>query len=167
MNQELKGKVDELGRANGDLTNLMTATGVATIFLNRHLEITRYTPTAIELFRLIPGDLGRPLTDLNHGLNYPELEEDAEQVLATLVPIKREVSDGARWFLAEMLPYRTADDHIAGAVLTFVDITDARLANLAPAGLRTALADAGRCGAAAHLDERRRRRGRLLQPALV
>ncbi len=127
VNQELKSKVDELGRANSDLANLMAATAIATIFLDRGLLITRYTPTAVALFRLIASDLGRPLTDLTHGLSYPELKADAESVLQTLIPVKREVSDGeGRWFLAQLQPYRTADDHIAGVVLSFVEITESR-----------------------------------------
>src|SRR5205085_3928419 len=113
VNSELKSKVEDLSHANSDLANLMAATGVATIFLDRTLHITRYTPTAVTLFRLIPTDLGRPLTDLNHRLNYPELVGDTARVLETLIPVKREVSDGERWFLAQLLPYRTSEDRIA------------------------------------------------------
>jgi len=126
VNHELKSKVDELSKANSDFTNLMAATGVATIFLNRSLKITRYTPSAVRLFNLIETDLGRPLTDLTHRLRYPGLNEDAESVLSSLVPVKREVSDGDRWFLAHFLPYRTAEDQILGVVLSFVDITEMR-----------------------------------------
>ena len=125
VNQEFKNKVDELGQTNGDLHNLINATAIATIFLDRELRITRYTPTATELFKLIPSDLGRPLSDLRHRLDYPELEADAERVLTRLVPIEREVGrmdDG--WFLTRLLPYRTVDDRIAGIVLAFVDITE-------------------------------------------
>ena len=71
VNQELKSKVDELGHANSDLQNLMAATAIATVFLDRELRITRYTPSAVELFNLIPADLGRPLSDLRHRLDYP------------------------------------------------------------------------------------------------
>ena len=127
VNQELKGKVDELGQANGDLRNLINATAIATIFLDRELRINRYTPTATALFNLIPSDVGRHLSDLRHRLEYPELERDAERVLAQLVPIEREVGKvGDGWFLARLLPYRTVDDRIAGIVLTFVDVTERR-----------------------------------------
>ena len=125
MNQELKSKVDELSKANSDLANLMAATAIATIFLDRELNIMRYTPSTVALFHLIASDLGRPLMDLTHRLRYPELQEDAERVVQTLVPIKREVTDGTgQWFLVQLLPYRTAEDRIAGVVLTFVDITE-------------------------------------------
>jgi two-component system CheB/CheR fusion protein len=125
VNQELKSKVDELGHSNSDLHNLMGATAIATVFLDRNLCIMRFTPTAVELFSIIPGDVGRPLGDLQHRLGYPELLADAARVLQHLVPVEREVSDnGGRSFLARLLPYRTTEDRIAGVVLTFVDITE-------------------------------------------
>lgn len=107
----------------------MDATAIATIFLDRDLCITRYTPMAVRLFNLIPGDLGRPLSDLMPKLQYPELGADAQQVLGRLMPIEREVGrpDGS-WFLARLSPYRAAGDRIAGVVLSFIDIGDARQA---------------------------------------
>jgi two-component system CheB/CheR fusion protein len=138
LNQEMKGKMDEIAHANSDLQNLMASTSIATVFLDRNLAITRYTPSAVDLFHLIPGDLGRPLAHLKHRLDYPELIADVEQVLRTLVPIEREVRDDGRWYLARLQPYRTVEDHIAGAVLTFVDVTDRRKATEA---LREQLAE--------------------------
>lgn len=129
VNAEMKGKVDALASANSDLQNLMASTAIATVFLDRELAITRYTPPAVDLFHLIPTDIGRPLADLKHRLQYAGLIADTEQVLKTLVPMEREVTDGSRWFLARMQPYRTLEDHIAGVVLTFVDITQRRKDN--------------------------------------
>jgi len=124
VNHELKGKVDELGRANSDMQNLMDATAIATVFLDRELRITRYTPSAVSLFNLIASDLGRPLADLATRLDYPQLSDDAKRVLEKLIPVEREVGlpDG-KWFLSRLLPYRTIDDHIAGVVASFIDIT--------------------------------------------
>jgi two-component system CheB/CheR fusion protein len=129
VNHELKNKVEELGHANSDLQNLMDATRIATIFLDRDLRITRYTPAAVKLFNLIPGDLGRPLTNMASQLDYPQLGDDARRVLELLVPVEREVgqSDG-HWYLARLMPYRTADDRIAGVVFTFIDITERKRA---------------------------------------
>jgi two-component system CheB/CheR fusion protein len=124
VNQEMKGKVDELANANSDLQNLMASTSIATVFLDRKLTIMRYTPRAVDMFNLIPGDIGRPLAHLKHRLEYPELLANAAQVLETLVPIEREVTDGAHWFLARLQPYRTLEDHIGGVVLTLVDVTE-------------------------------------------
>jgi two-component system, chemotaxis family, CheB/CheR fusion protein len=129
VNHELKGKVDELGHANSDMQNLMDATEIATVFLDRELRITRYTPSAVTLFHLIASDLGRPLADLATRLDYPQLKEDAQRVLERLVPIEREVGlpDG-KWFLSRLRPYRTLEDHIAGVVASFIDITERKQA---------------------------------------
>ncbi|HEY4065767.1 MAG TPA: CheR family methyltransferase [Burkholderiaceae bacterium] len=124
VNHELKIKVDELGHSNSDMHNLMDATAIATIFLDRELCITRYTPSAVTLFNLIPTDVGRPLTHLSTQLNYPTLVADAGRVLEHLVPIEREVDGRGGWYLARLRPYRTIEDRIAGVVLSFVDITE-------------------------------------------
>jgi two-component system, chemotaxis family, CheB/CheR fusion protein len=129
VNQELKTKVDELSHANSDIHNLMDATAIATVFLDRELRIARYTPSAVTLFNLISSDLGRPLADLATRLDYPQLGTDARTVLERLAPIEREVGlpDG-KWFMSRLLPYRTMDDHIGGVVVSFIDITERKQA---------------------------------------
>jgi two-component system CheB/CheR fusion protein len=124
VNQEMKGRVDELGHANSDLQNLMASTAIATVFLNRELAIKRYTPSAASIFNLIPGDVGRPLEHLKHRLDYPELMADAEQVLRTLAPVEREIAGTDRVYLVRIQPYRTLEDHIGGAVVTLIDVTE-------------------------------------------
>ncbi|HKE48049.1 MAG TPA: chemotaxis protein CheB [Rhodanobacteraceae bacterium] len=132
VNQELKNKVDELGHSNSDMHNLMDATAIATIFLDRDLHITRYTPSAVKLFNLIPTDVGRPLSDLTSQLDYDALTDDARRVLDRLVPFEREVSEAnGSWYLVRARPYRTLDDRIAGIVLTFVDVTERKIAEAA------------------------------------
>lgn len=125
VNQELKSKVEELSHANSDMHNLMDATSIATVFLDRELRITRYTPSAVHLFNLIPTDIGRPLSDLSSQLDYLELAADAQRVLDKLVPVEREVGQaGGGWYLARLVPYRTIEDRIAGVVFSFIDITE-------------------------------------------
>jgi len=124
VNDELKGKVDALSRANNDLSNLMAATDVATLFLDRDLRIQRYTPSLGRLFNVMAVDCGRPLDHVTHRLDYPELKADVLEVLDRLIPVEREVLDedgGAH--LARLHPYRTADNHIEGVVLTLTDVT--------------------------------------------
>jgi PAS domain S-box-containing protein len=129
VNHELGERVEELGRANSDLQNLMAATQIGTIFLNRQMRIERYTPGARELFNLIPGDVGRPLAHLTHRLDYLGLVEDAEAVLRTLHAIEREASSReGRYYLVRLIPYRTMEDRINGVVITFVDITERKRA---------------------------------------
>ncbi|WP_061503806.1 CheR family methyltransferase [Ramlibacter tataouinensis] len=129
VNQELKNNIDELGHANSDMQNLMDATAIATVFLDRELCITRFTPAAVSLFNLIATDIGRPLTDLKSRLRYPELGADAARVLEKLVPVEREVgSHYGNWYMARLLPYRTLEDRIAGVVLSFINVTERKQA---------------------------------------
>ena len=116
----------ELSRSNGDLQNLMAATDIATLFLDRSLSISLFTPSAVELFNLIASDVGRPISDLANRLDYPQLGADARAVLDRLVPLDREVRFGKRWLLARLRPYRSGEDRISGVVLTFVDISERR-----------------------------------------
>ena len=129
VNQELKNNVEELGRTNSDLQNLIGSTDIATIFLNRELRINCFTPRAQSLFNVLPADIGRPLAHLTHRLQYEQLEEDAAAVLGNLTAIEREVLDNAgHCFLTRLLPYRTLDDRMDGVVLTFVDISERKAA---------------------------------------
>jgi PAS domain S-box-containing protein len=124
VNQELKDKVAELSRANSDLNNLMTATDLATIFLDRQLRLVRFTPRVQETFNLLPADIGRPISDITHKLRYETLIADAAEVLRRLSVIEREVDvEDGRTFLARMSPYRTLDDRISGVVVTLIDVT--------------------------------------------
>ena len=127
VNQEYREKIEEVGRANSDLQNLMASTDIGTIFLDRALQIKRYTPRAQELFNIVGADIGRPLQHFTHKLDYESLPADAQEVLHTLQTVEREVhgSDGS-WYLTRLRPYRTLDDKIDGVVLTFVDITSRR-----------------------------------------
>jgi two-component system CheB/CheR fusion protein len=123
VNQENKNKVEELSQLSADLQNLLAATEIATLFLDRNLRILRFTPRVGTLFNIRDVDRGRPLADLTHRLGHSGLLEDAAQVLQSLVGIEREVqSEDGVWYLTRMLPYRAASDRISGVVLTFVDI---------------------------------------------
>ena len=124
VNQENRHKVEELALLSTDLQNLLSATEIATLFLDRELRILRFTPKVGDLFNMRMTDRGRPVSDLTHRLGYPELTADAELVLKNLTRIEREVKDDqGRWYLTHLLPYRSANDRIEGVVITFVDIT--------------------------------------------
>ena len=129
VNQENQLKVEELALLSNDLQNLLTSTDIATLFLDREMRIQRYTPRIGDVFNIRATDRGRPVSDLTHRLNYPELRPDAELVLRQLAPIEREVQDeSGHWYLTRLLPYRSADDHIQGVVITFIDITPRKTA---------------------------------------
>ncbi len=123
VNQQNRHKVEELAQLTGDLQNLLAATDLATLFLNRDLRILRFTPKLGDLFNIRMTDRGRPISDLTHRLGYADLRSDAEAVLNRLAPIEREVQDDAgRWYLTRVLPYRSTEDRIEGVVITFIDI---------------------------------------------
>jgi two-component system CheB/CheR fusion protein len=124
VNYELKVKVEETGKANDDLNNLIASTDIATIFVDSGLRIKRFTPRAADLFSIIATDVGRSLLDLTHKLDYDQLAEDVGATFDTLRLVEREVrSNDGRYYIVRLLPYRTNEDRIEGAVMTFFDIT--------------------------------------------
>ena len=132
VNAQLRAKVEEHQATSSDLSSLLASTDIAVIFLDTHFRIRRFTPSTRELLDLLATDIGRPLSDLARKFEDAELLPDAETVLARLVPLEREVSaHGDRWFLRRITPYRTADNHIDGVVVAFVDITQRRRAEAA------------------------------------
>ena len=126
INNEFTIKIDELDRANSDLTNLFESTLIATIFLDRNLVIRSFTPAVTKLFNLIPGDRGRPLSDIVGRIVYREFDKDLRAVFGGGELIERSVSlgDGKAHYLARIHPYRARKNIIDGAVVTFVDVTN-------------------------------------------
>ncbi|HZV98913.1 MAG TPA: chemotaxis protein CheB [Methylophilaceae bacterium] len=125
VNAELQSKVDVLSWINNDMNNLLNSIEVATIFLDNSLYIRRFTPHSTHLFKLIPTDTGRPLSDIVTDLNYPQLLHDSQEVLRTLVYVEKQINtfDG-RCFKVRIRPYRTQENVIDGLVLTFLDISE-------------------------------------------
>jgi two-component system CheB/CheR fusion protein len=110
------------------MKNLLNSTDIATVFLDNDLRLRRFTVQAKTIIKFIPGDIGRPITDLASDLQYPALVTDANEVLRTLVFSEKAIStsDG-RWFTVRIMPYRTMDNRIEGVVITFTDITVAKI----------------------------------------
>jgi len=137
VNAELQSKVDDLSLVNSDMKNLLNSTDIAVIFLDSAMNIRRYTNQATQLYKLIATDLNRPLSDIANDLVYPDMEEDAAEVLRSLVFCERQIPtrDG-RWFMVRIMPYRTVNNVIDGLVLTFVNVTELKLleARLTPEG---------------------------------
>jgi two-component system CheB/CheR fusion protein len=125
VNAELSNKVDALDRANSDLWNLFESTDVATVFLDRALTIRSYTPTVARIFNILPGDRGRPITDLSSRLNLAGLAGEIRRVLDNGGAVERRVQteDGVTHYLVRLSPYRDGNQKIEGVVIAFVDIT--------------------------------------------
>ena len=127
VNAELKTKLESIGSAHSDLKNIVAATDIGTLFLDRKLRIRVFTPRVADLFNITEVDVGRAITDFTHRLDDKGIEEDVARVLRDLIPLEREVrSHDGRWLIMRLRPYRTIDERIEGAVVTFVDVTAQR-----------------------------------------
>jgi len=126
VNNELQTKVSDLSRVNNDMSNLLAGTGIGTVFVNHQLRIMRFTPAITGIINLIQGDIGRPVGHIVPNLvGYDTLVEDTQAVLSTLIPKDIEVQTKVcKWYIMRIMPYRTRDNVIEGAVITFLDITE-------------------------------------------
>ena len=127
VNAEQSTQLDDFKLVSNDMETLLNSTEIVTVFLDNHLQIRRFTLGANRLFKLIPSDVGRPMTDIVSNLNYPLLYDHVHDVLRKLISVESEVStvDG-RWYLVRIMPYRTLDMMINGVVITCNDITAAK-----------------------------------------
>ncbi len=132
VNAELQDKVADLSRANNDMNNLLAGTGVGTIFVDHQLRISRFTPATTQVINLIHHDVGRPVEHVvSNLLGYDTLVADVRAVLDTLQPREAEVqSKSGSWYLMRIRPYRTIDNVIEGAVITFFDVSERKRAEL-------------------------------------
>jgi len=127
VNIELQSKVSDYVQANNDLKNLLNSTEIATLFLDKELNIRRFTDQVINIIKLRNTDIGRPFTDLVSELQYPEIGNHALQVIESLNSIETPIlTNNGKWFNVRIMPYRTLDDRIDGIVITFFDITIAK-----------------------------------------
>jgi len=131
--------VTDLSRANNDMNNLLAGTGIGTIFVDHHLCIQRFTPTVTPVINLIQTDVGRPVGHIVSNLvGYDRLVADVQAVLDTLTPKEVEVQTKAgAWYLLRIRPYRTLENVIEGAVITFTEITEMKKAQEALRGIET------------------------------
>ncbi len=125
VNGELTSKIEALDQANSDLHNLFEITQVATVFLDRDLVIRSFTPAMTRIFNILPGDLGRPITDLSSRLALPALAQDIQDVFRRGEPVERKIDQGEEKanYLVRLAPYRTTDQLTEGVVVSFVDVT--------------------------------------------
>jgi two-component system CheB/CheR fusion protein len=125
INSQLDRKIIELAEASDDLRNLLTGNEVATIFLDTELRIKWFSPAIQTLFDLIEKDIGRPVANFTQKFARGDLVEKATAAIERLAISEQEVRAGdGRSLLLRVVPYRTRDNRIAGAVATFIDITD-------------------------------------------
>jgi two-component system CheB/CheR fusion protein len=125
VNEEMVSRNTELNRLNGDLTNLQTSTRLVIVLLGRDQTIRRFSPQAEKQFSLLASDIGRPLGEIRHNLDLPDLSAVIAEVISSERECEREVRDrSGRWFSLRVRPYLTLDNKVDGAVLVLMDIDD-------------------------------------------
>jgi two-component system CheB/CheR fusion protein len=124
INLQYQNKAEELTRLNNDMKNLLDNTEIGTIFLDNQLNILRFTPQVTKLFSVIPSDVGRSITHIASHFDYPSIENAIMEVIERLSGKELEVkTKKEEWYNLRIMPYRTMDNFISGAVLTFTKIT--------------------------------------------
>lgn len=128
VNSQLQSKIEEQEETNNDLNNFIASTNVPTIFLDQRFRVKLFSPAMSKLIKLIPSDVGRPIIDMSQEGLGPALISDAQSVLETLVPVKKELVISDTWYVRSVLPYRTGDNRLEGVVITYNDVTDVKAA---------------------------------------
>ena len=129
INAELQNKVEDLSEAHDDMHNLLNSTEIATIFVDNDMRVRRFTSAATAIVNLIQTDIGRPLKHVATNLSYQAMITDLTEVLEKLTPRKAEVkTTTGNWYHMHIIPYRTTNNRIDGAILTFTDIDDQKKA---------------------------------------
>jgi two-component system, chemotaxis family, CheB/CheR fusion protein len=127
LNGQLQETLERQRTTSNDLQNVLYSTEVATLFLDEDLNIRFFTPATKSLFKVIPGDIGRPLADLNSLAVDTTLLSDAALVLETHKAVEQEIeSRSGAWYMRRILPYLGEDNGVEGVVITFVDVTQQR-----------------------------------------
>jgi two-component system CheB/CheR fusion protein len=131
VNEQLGNRNFELAQLNDDLTNLISSVSIPILMLSGDWRIRRFTPQAEKLLNLLPGDVGRPIVNLRPNIDVPDLAALVTEVVDTVSVREREVQDlGGCWYSMRIRPYRTMDNKIDGAVMTFIDIDAAKRIHL-------------------------------------
>ena len=127
VNEELQNRNDELSKVNSDLSNLLSSVNIPIIMLGNDLRIRRFTPMAEKVMNLIPGDIGRPITDIKANVKTPDLKQAVQRVIDSLEIQEFRVEDhDGRWYSMRIRPYRTIDNKIDGVVIVLLDMETRR-----------------------------------------
>jgi two-component system CheB/CheR fusion protein len=127
VNDELQGRNEELTRVNADLLNLLASVQIAIVIVSRDLRIRRFTPMAEKMFNLIPGDVGRPFSQISANIMVPDLVKMTTEVIDTVTPIEHTVQDpDGKTYALRIRPYKSADNRIEGAVIALFDVEPGR-----------------------------------------
>ena len=143
VNSQLQDKVERLNEANRDMANFLESTQIATLFLDTELRIKRFTPAATRVLKLIPSDVGRPVSDLSISFIDYDLPADARTVILKGRVIERELrhTNGSSYWVRVMPYHNTPGDQVDGVIMTFGDVTGLRRAEKQTRRLATVVTD--------------------------
>jgi len=130
VNAEYQNKIIQLSDLNNDISNLLTNTEIATIFLDLELKIKKFTPRVTDFIKLLERDINRSIENFSTKLDYPEFQKDIEKVVNTLVTVEKEIDSPKKSYICRMMPYRTLENVVTGVVITFVDVTNLKYAQI-------------------------------------
>ena len=123
VNDQLQHRNSELGELNNDLVNLLSSIELPIIIVGPRHKIRRFTSSATRVLKLAASDIGRPILDIPSNLKLNDLDVLISKVMETLTISETEVQDqSGHWYRLQIRPYRTTDNRIDGAVLSFIDI---------------------------------------------
>ena len=127
VNDEMNQRNFELHRINSDLHNVLNGVQMCIVVLGNDLCIRRFTPLAEKVLNLVPTDAGRPITNIKPNIDFPGLERFIIESIDNIRTQQTEVQDkDGRWFSLRVLPYRTMENKIDGAVMVLVDVDAAK-----------------------------------------
>ncbi len=125
VNSELEAKITELSEVNSDLSNFISSTDIATLFIDENFMIQRFSPNIKEILNIIETDIGRPIEHISSNLQYDTLVQDAKEVLKKLIILEKDVqTKDNQWYSMRIIPYRTIYNVICGVVITLFNISD-------------------------------------------
>ena len=125
LNEELQNRNIELGLANNDLTNLLANVNIPVVMVGNDLRIRRFTPPAQKLLNLLPGDIGRRVHEIRPNLSIDDIESTVRGTIETTTLQEREVQEkDGHWYVMRVRPYKTWDNKLDGAVISFQDIDE-------------------------------------------
>jgi two-component system CheB/CheR fusion protein len=123
INEEMQNRNQELNAVNNDLNNLLSAVSIGIVMADSKLRVRRFNAEAERIFNLKPIDIGRSVEHLRGSFELPHLEHLVQQSLDRLSVEQEDVQDrSGRWYSLAVRPYRSADDHIDGVVITLIDV---------------------------------------------
>ncbi|MBK8551432.1 MAG: PAS domain-containing protein [Ignavibacteria bacterium] len=125
VNEELRVKNIDLSLVNSDLFNILNSIRLSIVIVDNHLRIKKFTKDAGKLLNIIQSDTGRKITDLHHNVIIKNLRGLLKEVIETPEIKILEVRDNKNAFYSMRIrPYKTVENKIDGAIITFVDISE-------------------------------------------